>query len=163
MGVAYDEGIGGLTPSKERANEWWTKAAANGCAEAQACLGVNYLHGEGVKRDAARGIKLMQQAADQGQPDALSNLSGVFFFGTGTPQSLVKARDCVKRAILIGSVMAKGAGPLCARTIHEDPMDQIKLEGAWCEWKQTSLERPAVSPKATSERKHALCLPVTRF
>jgi TPR repeat protein len=50
-------------------------ASDNGLPKAQFALGLAYFDGEGVKRDKARGLKLIRQAAKNGFTLAMEFLS----------------------------------------------------------------------------------------
>jgi len=55
--------------------EWFTKAAAQGHAEAQYHLGECYEYGKGVKESTEEAVKWFRKAAEQGHAGAEYNLS----------------------------------------------------------------------------------------
>ena len=57
--------------------------ADKGDMDAQYWLGSAFLQGHGVKKDVAEGIKWLQLAADQGQPNAQFFLSACYGKGSG--------------------------------------------------------------------------------
>ena len=54
----------------EKAAYWFLKAAEQGHLTAQACLGMRYKHGEGVKQDFKECIKWLTSAAENGEFNA---------------------------------------------------------------------------------------------
>ncbi|MCL2188658.1 MAG: sel1 repeat family protein [Defluviitaleaceae bacterium] len=57
----------------EKAVAQWQKAAQQGYADAQYCLGISYERGEGVKADNNRALEWLEKAAEQGHEEALFN------------------------------------------------------------------------------------------
>jgi TPR repeat protein len=60
---------------KEKAMEWFHKAADQGNADAQNGLGAMYYNGEGVTKDNTEAMKWFRKAADQGNADAQENIA----------------------------------------------------------------------------------------
>lgn len=65
----------------DRAVQLLAPLAASGHAGAQRELGMSYLFGFGVARDAAKALALLESAADLGDPDAMNNLGTVYAEG----------------------------------------------------------------------------------
>ena len=65
--------------------KWYTKAANQGNAEAQAQanLGLKYDNGEGVPENNKTAVKWYTLAAEQGYAMAQGNLGNMYFNGTG--------------------------------------------------------------------------------
>ncbi|EJK43936.1 hypothetical protein THAOC_37571 [Thalassiosira oceanica] len=66
----YYDGKHGLKQETSRAIELWTEAARLGDFSAHFQLGPRYYFGQGVEQDVARGIRHLQHAAIQGDPDS---------------------------------------------------------------------------------------------
>ena len=71
--------------------KWFRKAAGQGDAEGQYNLGVRYLLGEGVAKDATEGVKWMSKAAEQGNAEAQYNLGVCYAKGDGVAKDDVTA------------------------------------------------------------------------
>ena len=55
---------------KEKAVEWYTKAAEQGDSNAQCNLGYCYDNGDGVTMDKEKAVEWLTKAAEQGNSDA---------------------------------------------------------------------------------------------
>src|SRR6266700_4933592 len=108
----------------------WRKAADKGSSSAMVELGVLYGTGAGVAKDEAQARKLLERAAEAGNPRAVANLAALSKNG-GTPPDPVKARALLARAAetnaeaqyQLGLLMAEGAGgpqdDVAARALFE--------------------------------------------
>ena len=67
------------------------KAAEQGDVGAQLQLGLQYLHGEGVQRDAVQAAVWIQKAAEAGHPKAQFMLGNLYYFGRGTEKDYNQA------------------------------------------------------------------------
>jgi len=106
------------------------KAADKGSSAAMAELGVMYANGTGVARDDAQARRLLERAAEAGNPRAVANLAALSKNG-GAPPDPVKARALLSRAaetnaeaqFQLGLLMADGAGgpqdDVAARALFE--------------------------------------------
>jgi TonB family protein len=65
-----------------------------GCAK----LGMKYLNGEGVAKDAVRAAELFKQACDGGSATGCFNLGAVCQFGLGVPKDELRAAALFKQA-----------------------------------------------------------------
>ncbi len=74
-----------------RAAALWQTAAEAGDAAAQRNLGLMYLNGQGVNRDATRAADLFRQAADQSFSPAAANLADLYLRGVGVPRDLARS------------------------------------------------------------------------
>ena len=61
-------------------------------------LGVMYVLGEGVEKDAAKAFELFTKAAEL-TPDAYGNLGTAYFYGEGTEKDYAKAVECWTKAM----------------------------------------------------------------
>ena len=108
----------------------WRKAADKGSSAAMAELGVMYANGTGVARDDAQARKLLERAAEAGNPRGIANLAALSS-NTGTQTDPVKARAQLSRAAetnveaqyQLGLMLAEGEGgpkdDVTARTLFE--------------------------------------------
>ncbi len=66
------------------------------------CLGECYLNGEGVPKDEARGLSLLQKGADMDDSGCLAELGDCYENGRGTAVDLKKALTLYQRALDLG-------------------------------------------------------------
>ena len=71
----YEFGLDGVTPSPEKAAEWYRRAAEQGDADAQFNLGDCYECGTGVELSTKLAAKWYRFAAEQGHKDAKAALA----------------------------------------------------------------------------------------
>jgi TPR repeat protein len=90
----------------EAAAAWATRSAGQQFAPGQLLLGNLYKDGRGVKKDPAQALKLMQQAADGGLPDALHELGMAHQQGIGTEASPARAVQFLTQAANLGHIPA---------------------------------------------------------
>jgi uncharacterized protein len=94
----------------------WRKAADKGSSAAMVELGVAYGTGAGVAKDEAQARKLLQRAADGGNPRGVSNLAALG--GGGAPADPVRARELLGRSAetnaqaqyQLGMMLSEGSG-----------------------------------------------------
>ena len=91
VGLAYREGIGGVSQDYYKAFEWFKKAAERGEAEAQSHLGNLYENGQGVEKNENKAVEWYLKAANQGRADAQSNVGAAYYFGTGVSKNIPEA------------------------------------------------------------------------
>jgi len=109
----------------------WRKAADKGSSAAMAELGVMYANGTGVARDDAQARKLLERAAEAGNPRAVANLAALSS-NTGAQTDPVKARAQLSKAAetnveaqyQLGLMIAEGEGGpkgrcFCAGLVRE--------------------------------------------
>lgn len=65
----------GVDLDEQEAAKWWSKAAQNGDAKAQFCLGSCYKAGKGVRSDDQEAVKWWRKSASQGYDDAIDILN----------------------------------------------------------------------------------------
>lgn len=73
-------------------------AADQGNPEAQADLGIMYLHGRGVVTDAAEAAKWFELAANQGNSEAQLYLADMYKTGTGVEKNIAEAWKWYKKS-----------------------------------------------------------------
>ena len=94
----------------------WRKAADKGSSAAMVELGVAYGTGAGVAKDEAQARKLLQRAAEAGNPRGISNLAALG--GVGAPADPARARELLGRAAetnaeaqyQLGMMLSEGSG-----------------------------------------------------
>ena len=94
----------------------WRKAADKGSSAAMVELGVAYGTGTGVAKDEAQARKLLERAADAGNPRGVSNLAALG--GAGVPADPARARELLGRAAetnaeaqyQLGMMLSEGSG-----------------------------------------------------
>lgn len=100
----------------------WRKAADKGSTAAMVELGVAYATGAGVAKDDAEAHKLLEHAAQGGNPRGVSNLAAL---GGGTPSNPVQARTLLAKAAEANSAEAQyQLGLMCADGIG-GPKDDV--------------------------------------
>ena len=81
-----------------KAFEWYTKAAGQGDADAQAILGAMYAKGQGVHQDYHKAVEWTTKAAHQGHADAQTILGLMYYNGEGVRQDYRKAVEWTAKA-----------------------------------------------------------------
>lgn len=81
-------------------------AAAAGDPPALFELGVRLVEGNGVARDAGRGVQLLEQAANNGLAPAQYRLGSIFEKGLGQPKDIAAARKWYQQAAEAGNIRA---------------------------------------------------------
>ena len=108
-GVCNERGHG-TSVSLRDAVRYYTQAAQDGHAKAQARLGRFYFEGVGgVRRDAMLAVRWWREAAKNDVPDALYGLGQCHERGFGLPKDLKKAAEFYRKASEEGSDEAKAA------------------------------------------------------
>jgi TPR repeat protein len=114
----------------------WRKAADKGSSSAMVELGMLYGSGNGVAKDEVQSRKLIERAAEAGNPRAVANLAALSG-GGGTPSDPIKARDLLAKAteansveaqLQLGMMLADGIGgpkdDVAARALFEKATSQ---------------------------------------
>jgi hypothetical protein len=89
----YHQGLG-VNLDYYKARQWYRLAASKCNATAQNNLGLLMLNGQGGEKDPVGAFRLFEKAALQGlhsDSDAMGNLAGMYFTGTGTQPNVVEA------------------------------------------------------------------------
>ena len=111
--------------------------ADQGDAWAQIMLGIMYVSGQGVPKDAAQAAKWFRLAADQGDAGAQHNLGDMYEFGRGVPQDYVDAHKWFNLSAArapaadIRKEAAKARDDLAKRMIPAQVAEAQKRASAW--------------------------------
>lgn len=98
VGLAYEIGSG-VKPNEVEAARWFRQAALQGNVEAQYHLARLVARGtKGLKQDLATAVKLYQDAAAKGHPQAMNALGQAYQQGKGTGADLAKAAEWYGKA-----------------------------------------------------------------
>jgi len=89
------------------AAKWFRKAADQGNAMAESCLGYCYSIGRGVTQDDAEGDKWYRKAGDQGNIIAQLNLGNNYAHGLGVSQDYAEAAKWYRKAADQGDAIAQ--------------------------------------------------------
>lgn len=82
----------------EKAAHWYTQAAEQGNAAAQAQLGYMYWNGVGVTKNSIKAAKWATLSAEQGNVTGQYNLGLHYFMGDGIKQDYTKAKEWYLKA-----------------------------------------------------------------
>ena len=137
----------GVTQDKAQALEWYTKAADQGCAEAQYNLGSMYKNGRGVKQDNVKALAWYTKAANQGCAEAQFDLGIMYKNGEGVIKNHPEALAWYTKAAEQGH--AKAQFMLCTLYCEGNgcvSRDASKAVGWYCEYvKVNKGEEPSPS------------------
>lgn len=98
VGLAYETGRG-VPRDEAEAARWFRQAALQGNVEAQYHLAQLVSRGaKGLKQDLPTAVKLYQDAAAKGHPQAMNALGQAFQQGKGTEADLAKAAEWYSKA-----------------------------------------------------------------
>ncbi|MBE1236332.1 sel1 repeat family protein [Phaeovibrio sulfidiphilus] len=107
------------------------KADRAGDPEGSYLLGLQYMTGDGVARDTAKGLSLLRKASKKGNPFAPYALGGAYFYGSGVKRDLAEAarwyetgarRGDYRAGHMLGRLYSQGLG------VEQDPIRGF----AWC-------------------------------
>jgi TPR repeat protein len=87
--------------------KWYRKAAEQGDAWAQNCLGVCYYFGRGVEQSYSEATKWYRKAAEQGDTNAQCNLGECYDCGRGVEKSYYEAAKWYRKAAEQGDANAQ--------------------------------------------------------
>lgn len=90
-----------------KAAEWYRKATDLGNAHAAACLGLMYLQGLGVEKDARRAEQLLIKGANGGNSQAFYHLAVLYERGRDVPQDFAAAVRYYEKAAQKGNAIAQ--------------------------------------------------------
>ena len=94
-------------PDLASAAMWFRRAAEQGNSEAQYCLAVRHLNGQGVDQDPAEAVRWLQKASDQGHVGAQDSLGVRYATGQGVAQNEAEALKWFRRAAEQGHAVAQ--------------------------------------------------------
>jgi len=101
LGLCNENGIE-MPEDKQKALEYYYKAAVGGNAEGQLSYGLAYLFGNGVERDFSTAYTYINAAAEQGNSYACSQMGDFYNFGWGRDIDYEKAIEWYNKAIELG-------------------------------------------------------------
>jgi TPR repeat protein len=117
--------------------EWFSKAAEQGNAEAQAQLGDAYNTGYGVPQDYTKAVEWFRKAAEQGNTDAQTNMGGMYDKGQGVQQDYAKAVEWYRKAAEKGNAFAQNNLGFMYDNGHGVPQDYAQA----VEWYRKAAEQ----------------------
>ena len=107
-------------------------------------LGVQYLFGNGVKKDAKQAVIYFNSAAKQGLASAQSHLGSCYYNGIGVSQNFKQAFEWFKKAANKGDVTAQDNLGSCYLLGHGTEQDH----SAAVEWYQKAADKGNASAQA---------------
>ena len=116
LGVMYREGKG-VGIDDKAAVKWWSLAALNGFAPAQANLGLMYDKGEGVTKDSHYALFLFQSSAEQGDLLGQYNLGLLYAAGGDIDRDTIRGLMWLKIAAGRGHQQASQAKAILETTV----------------------------------------------
>ena len=112
-GCNYRDGENGVTKDLKKAVEYFTKAAEQGHASAQADLGDCYYNGNGVYEDNDKAVEWYRKAAEQGNASGQYGLGGCYLYGYGVTKNYAKALELYRKAANQGNAKAQNSIGTC--------------------------------------------------
>ena len=106
-GCDYRDGKNGLTKDLVKAVKYFTKAAEQDHASAQADLGDCYYYGNGVNRNYVEAVNWYRKAAKQGNASAQYGLGRCYYYGNGVTKDKAKAAEWYLKAAEQGNDRAQ--------------------------------------------------------
>ncbi len=103
LGWLIDRGLGGFAKDPVKANEYYRQAADAGDPQGMNNLGESLLIGEGIGRDEAAGLALIQQAYDEGNDMAAHNFATFYASGQHVAADPGKAASFYLEALIRNS------------------------------------------------------------
>ena len=100
-------GDNGVPQDKQKAVEWYRKAAEQGKAEAQFMMGEYCKKGEGVPQDDEQAAEWFRKAAEQGYARAQIMLGNLYQNGEGVPENRKEATKWYRKAAEQGNTEAQ--------------------------------------------------------
>ncbi len=118
----------GLTAESDavQAGHLYLQTAKAGYPASLNRVGLMYYRGElGVKRDESQAAEYFRKGADIGEPNALFNLSRLYFQGTGVPKDEKRALKLLQQAATQDHILALNSlGALYSK--HTAPEDKLQ-------------------------------------
>lgn len=106
MGLASQQGWGGIPIDYGRAMAWYQGAAQLGNPQAMNNIGALYHNGLGVTKDYVQAKTWYLRAAEYNRASAMENLGSLYYHGRGVAKNYAEARQWFTRAANLGSVGA---------------------------------------------------------
>ena len=122
----------GVPQNYSRAREWLRKAADQGFANAQFCLGSLYYVGQGGPSDYGTAFEWFRKVADQGIAIAQYDLGAMYLAGQGVPQNYALSHMWFHLAASQGDADAAKARDMVAAKMTPDQIAEAqKLAREW--------------------------------
>ena len=96
-----------INGSYEEAARWYLKAAEQGHAKAQCCLGAYYYVGQGVRKNLMEAIKWWYKSAEQGYAEAQCYIGICYYEGYGFIQDREEGAKWFRKAAEQGIINAQ--------------------------------------------------------
>jgi len=156
LGLLLIDGDPSVPDDIQRANALFRLAHERGLDHGARNLAISYWHGDGVAQDHGEARRLMEIAAVDRLPDAVSDLGVMMDDGIGGPVDLLGARALFREAAEAGLALAglNLSGSLMRIGAPEgDPTEGL----AWCHWaiERAATEADAQEYRATCARRAA--------
>ncbi len=97
LGIIYDYGHG-VRANKDKAMQWYLRAANQGHPVVQYQVGAKYYRGDGVEQDIGEAASWWELAANGGDAEAQFNLGLLYFRGLDVEQNDARAADFFRKA-----------------------------------------------------------------
>jgi hypothetical protein len=108
LGLVTEMGAAGLTPNSLEALDWFSKAADQGIAWAEAWTGDFYYTGSnGVPKDLYKALERYRSAAEHGDARAAIAVGRMYFFGEGPSTDLAEAGRWFARGAAVQGGLAQ--------------------------------------------------------
>jgi TPR repeat protein len=107
MGQLLSAGVKSTQNASAAAN-WFAKSAENGDPMGEYLLGLAHERGDGVQQDYALAVRWYEKAARDKRVGEQANvrLAGLLLRGNGIAKDIVRGRDILRRAVLMGNADA---------------------------------------------------------
>jgi uncharacterized protein len=130
-GKLYKEGIGTET-DRQKAAEWFTKAAEAGEVQGWYNLGLLYKDASRTDRDYTKAFGYFTKAAQKGDEQSLYAVAYMHYKGLGCQQDYTKAAGLFARGAALGRSNSMYFYGLCLRNGYGLPKDETKAK-QWLE------------------------------
>ncbi|EFC38880.1 predicted protein [Naegleria gruberi] len=106
LGCKYMDGSG-VEKDSEKAFEWFSKGAEQGCLESIHKVGYFYHHGLGVEQDYKKAMEWYLKAADRNLAKSQNNIGVLYRSGEGVAKDLSKSMEWYLKAAENGNEIAQ--------------------------------------------------------
>jgi len=108
MGWLYLYGFDGIAANKKKAFELLSAGSDGGIPSARATIGLMLVTGDGCPADPGRGLRLMEEAFEEGYNNAGNHLSDLYFAGMFVPKDIDLAHEWLFRVVARGDERTMG-------------------------------------------------------
>ncbi|WP_261334477.1 tetratricopeptide repeat protein [Rhizobium leguminosarum] len=112
----------GTTADAQKSFVWYLKAAENGSAKAQYCVGLLYERGEGTAQDSREAVHWFKAAAENGYIDAFAELGQMYANDANLPRDDGKSIDYPMTRPSVRIMQPKTSFWQCGRETGRLPM-----------------------------------------